>query len=428
MAEAATSKVSSNSNSSTFYAGYNDVERRIQLEYQTWKEEAPLLYDTLMTSILQWPSLSVECFPGSSDVNENDNTELKVLLGTHSSSRDTNFVKIYNMEVPTENSIVNGDAYDSINKECGGILSDSCQIKEEKTIIHDGEVNRARYMPQNNNMIATKTPTSDVLLFDLSRFPDTPGPNDVCDPDVVLKGHTMEGYGLAWNTVNAGWLISSADDCRICMWDVNARIENSAKWMSSLCTYTGHQAIVEDVAWHKRNGFVFGSVDDAGMFMVWDTRTPQKTAHQVVQSHHSEINCLDFNPFDGTLVCLGSSDSSVSIYDLRSLKCPIHELRGQEEDVFQVKWSPFVRCMLASSTANGRLHVWDLGNIGKTISDYHDEDGPPELMFIHAGHTAKISDFAWSQDDPLSICSVAEDSVIQYWQMAKYQIERGTDD
>ena len=49
-------------------------------------------------------------------------------------------------------------------------------------------------------------------------------------------------------------------------------------------------------------------------------------------------------------------------------------------DVFQVEWSPFVRCMLASSAANSRLHVWDLGNIGKTIPDFHDEDGPPELM------------------------------------------------
>lgn len=43
------------------------------------------------------------------------------------------------------------------------------------------------------------------------------------------------------------------------------------------------------------------------------------------------------------------------------------------------------------------------------------EDGPPELLFIHGGHTSKVSDFAWninaSQDWVIS--SVAEDNILQ---------------
>ena len=34
---------------------------------------------------------------------------------------------------------------------------------------------RARYMPQNQCVIATKTPTSDVLIFDYTKHPSKPG-------------------------------------------------------------------------------------------------------------------------------------------------------------------------------------------------------------------------------------------------------------
>ena len=34
---------------------------------------------------------------------------------------------------------------------------------------------RARHMPQNPCVIATKTPTSDVLIFDYTKHPSKPG-------------------------------------------------------------------------------------------------------------------------------------------------------------------------------------------------------------------------------------------------------------
>ena len=45
------------------------------------------------------------------------------------------------------------------------------------------------------------------------------------------------------------------------------------------------------------------------------------------------------------------------------------------------------------------------------------EDGPPELLFVHGGHTAKISDFSWNANDQLVIASVSEDNILQVWQM-----------
>ena len=41
------------------------------------------------------------------------------------------------------------------------------------------------------------------------------------------------------------------------------------------------------------------------------------------------------------------------------------------------------------------------------------EDGPPELLFIHGGHTSKVSDFAWNPSEDWVIASVAEDNILQ---------------
>ena len=41
------------------------------------------------------------------------------------------------------------------------------------------------------------------------------------------------------------------------------------------------------------------------------------------------------------------------------------------------------------------------------------DDGPPELLFIHGGHTSKVSDFAWNPSDDWVIASVAEDNILQ---------------
>lgn len=60
-------------------------------------------------------------------------------------------------------------------------------------INHDGEVNRARYMPQNSFVIATKTVSAEVYVFDYSKHPSKPSPDGVCNPDLRLTGHQTEG-------------------------------------------------------------------------------------------------------------------------------------------------------------------------------------------------------------------------------------------
>lgn len=44
------------------------------------------------------------------------------------------------------------------------------------------------------------------------------------------------------------------------------------------------------------------------------------------------------------------------------------------------------------------------------------------FQFIHGGHTAKISDFSWNQNEPWVVCSVSEDNIMQVWQMVSISL------
>ena len=80
----------------------------------------------------------------------------------------------------------------TVVQSMSGFGSVAGKIEIEVKINHEGEVNRsvihlhhyldsltslcrARYMPQNSFLVATKTPSADVFLFDYSKHPSLPG-------------------------------------------------------------------------------------------------------------------------------------------------------------------------------------------------------------------------------------------------------------
>lgn len=67
-------------------------------------------------------------------------------------------------------------------------------INVTQRIGHEGEVNRARYMPQNPDLIATKTTKGDVWIFDRTKHPSKPDKENVFKPDIILNGMNKDGY------------------------------------------------------------------------------------------------------------------------------------------------------------------------------------------------------------------------------------------
>ena len=107
-------------------------------------------------------------------------------------------------------------------------------------------------MPQSHNMIATKVNNAEIHIFDYFKHPAKPS-NDEVKPDLKLMGHKKEGFGLDWNPVNAGFLLSGSDDSLICIWDINNPNE-LANTIEPLHTFDAHTQIVEDVSWNHFDG------------------------------------------------------------------------------------------------------------------------------------------------------------------------------
>ena len=55
------------------------------------------------------------------------------------------------------------------------------------------------------------------------------------------------------------------------------------------------------------------------------------------------------------------------------------------DEVLHLAWSPHSPTIFASASSDRRINVWDLSQIGVEQTPDDQEDGPPELMFIHGG-------------------------------------------
>lgn len=385
------------------------VEEMVEEEFSVWKKNTPLLYDLVICYALEWPSLTVQWLPSP----PSDNGPLavrKLILGTHTSDEFPNFLMVAHAHVPRG----------AIEMEPDNSNIPKVEIVQK---IHvDGEVNRARCMPQNQALVAAKTSGSEVYVFDCTKQLVNAGGGN-CDPDLRLRGHDKEGYGLSWSPFKQGYLLSGSNDCKICLWDVTAMPQD--KILEANNVYGGHESVVEDVSWHLKNENLFGSVGDDCKLMIWDLRT-KMPQHSVVV-HEKEVNYLSFNPFNEWGLATASSDTTIGLFDMRNLSSPFHALSSHMEEVFQVEWDPNHETVLASSADDRRLMVWDLNRVGDEQLEGEAEDGPPELLFSHGGHKAKISDFSWNENEPWVISSVAEDNTLQVWQMSE-SIYRDEDD
>ncbi|KAG6556975.1 hypothetical protein Mapa_001391 [Marchantia paleacea] len=398
-------------------------ERLVNEEYKIWKKNTPFLYDLVITHAMEWPSLTVQWLPDRQEPAGKDYSVQKLILGTHTSDNEPNYLMLAEVQLPLDDTENDARHYDDERGEIGGFGVASGKVKQRVQVIqqinHEGEVNRARYMPQNPFLIATKTVSAEVYVFDYSKHPSKPPQEGNCNPDLRLRGHRTEGYGLSWSSFREGHLLSGSDDSQICLWDISSA-SKSTRVLDAKQTFQGHVGVVEDVAWHLRHDYLFGSVGDDRQLLIWDTRTStaEKPLH-AIDAHQAEVNCLAFNPFNEYLLATGSADRTVALYDLRKLSKCLHTFVNHAEEVFQIGWSPMNQTILASCGADKRLMVWDLSRVGEEQLPEDAEDGPPELLFIHGGHTSKISDFSWNPNEPWLISSVAEDNILQLWQMAE---------
>lgn len=392
----------------------DEAKQQIEIneEYKVWKKNAPFLYDMVVTTSLVWPTLTCQWFPDIEMPEGKDYSEQRILMGTNTSNYENEYVQIASVFLPKD---LDSEVDASTEGGYGGAQP---RINITHKINHTGEVNKARYMPQKPDIIGTFSSTGQVFVFDRTRHPSDPPEDGKCRPEIELVGHSKEGFGLSWSPLSEGHLLTASADKSICHWNISSWTKGQNK-MDPLNVFTGHTAYVEDVAWHPLHEGIFGSVGDDCRMIIWDCRKGPNQSVNSIKAHTGNANCISFSPFSDTVLATAGADKVVNLWDLRNLNTKLHTLVGHTNEIRSLSWSPTESTILASSGLDRRVNLWDISRIGEEQTPEDKEDGPPELMFLHGGHTDVVSDISWNLNRPWTLASASEDNVCQIWQVAQ---------
>jgi histone-binding protein RBBP4 len=187
---------------------------------------------------------------------------------------------VANVTLPTVGTAAGGA---NANKSCPTHNA----INVTQLIALDSEVNRARACPQLPSLVACQTGGADFLLFDVNKHPARPLRGGVCIPELRLRGHKKQGYGVSWSPLHTGMLVSGADDKMICVYDISATAAmqsaggvsaelralsgagESGSDLEPLLQLSGHADVVEDVCCSPHSHHEFLSCSDDGTIRMW---------------------------------------------------------------------------------------------------------------------------------------------------------------
>jgi histone-binding protein RBBP4 len=368
------------------------------------------LYDFLLSSSIPWPSLTVQWLPDvetSTDQKENTSTWVKrLLLGTHTTGNGDEFVRIAQVTHTWSTEAPNTRDYYADLEEVAKYQNTGTNVSITHKINHSaGEVNRARYMPQNPDLFATLASNGRCYIFDRTKHPSDPTPS--FKPDIVLDFHQQQGFGLSWNTKKAGNLLTAAEDANIALWDVVQSFKPDERTIRSPSrVFKSHSAVVNEVKWHPRDENLFGSVSDDGQIQIHDTRSQDD--HTSTISDLQSATCLQFNPANPNLLATAGEDAMASLWDVRKPGEKVYTLAEHTGPIVELEWSPYHSTILATASEDRTVNIWDASQIGTE----------KELLFKHGGHTAPVNAVAWDPSSPWTLASAADDNSLHVWRVA----------
>ena len=201
-------------------------------------------------------------------------------------------------------------------------------------------------------------------------------------------------------------LATGAGDGTVAIW--NVKNFRKPKPLLPTTVIRTHTDLVNDVEWHTYHPSILGSVSDDKKVHIHDTRLTNVTTHPALESQGGHNGCHQLpsiQPFKLKHTSQsGGSDNAIVLWDMRHMSTPLHHTIGHTDNINSIAWSPHFRPCWRQFLRSSR---YDLGHcsIGAEQTPEEKEQGPPELLFIHGGHTESVSDVAWNPHLPWVLAS-----------------------
>lgn len=133
-------------------------------------------------------------------------------------------------------------------------------------------------------------------------------------------------------------------------------------WMSQKDKY------VNELSWHPKQKSIYSTVTANGTLQLFDLTQSKK--QNILAFDNQPILSMDFNKYSD-LIATGCADNSVKIYDIRNPKIPIIILSGHRYGVNCVRFSPFNKDLLVSSSFDMSVKSWNLKNLKSPLLANH---------------------------------------------------------
>ncbi|CUM63050.1 uncharacterized protein PRCAT00000613001 [Priceomyces carsonii] len=373
-------------------------------EFKIWKKTVPLLYDTIHTQALDFPSLSVQWLPDYTVSDNKNEITVRFLFGTNTSGYSQDYLKLGSLKLP---STLASD-FPKFSPNTQSIPLPFPNDKEEggfqllSTWRHDGEINSIRLSPNYNNVI-TFDNQGIVHLFDLQS-----------KDSVEFAYHKLEGYALEW--IDDHQFLSGSNDSQIALWEVS-------KPSTPMQLFKSHNAVVSDLSYNSVAKNIFGSVADDHTTQFHDLRSLRSEDNPAITVQNKHIqNAISFHPEIDTLFSTAGKDNVVSLFDLRNPKVPFRKLFGHNDSVSGLKWNITDPSQLVSWSLDKRVIIWDLNKLDEDFSypnpmenNKKSTKADPCLYFIHGGHTQRINDFDVHPKIQNLFATVGDDQLFEIW-------------
>jgi len=129
----------------------------------------------------------------------------------------------------------------------------------------------------------------------------------------------------------------------------------------------------------KNSPHILASAGSDNSIRIWDLRI-NDAVKIIPNSHLNDVLSIDFNKYENAIAS-GGGDSLIKIWDLRSDKnIPLRYLPGHKFAVKRVKFSPFNKNILASSSlyflknlmhSDMNVLIWDILGPQPLINQFH---------------------------------------------------------
>lgn len=389
-------------------------EKIINEEYKIWKKTVPLLYDTIHTHALDFPSLTVQWLPEYSFSDDKSTISVKFLYGTNASQHSQDYLKLGSLDLPSTlapnfNEITNNFGKLPVPQANDASTPSKNSFKVLDTWKHNGEVNKLAISPNNENVI-TFDNEGIVHLYQLNN-----GTKDCKD----FKYHKLEGYALQW--LNDNEFLSGSNDSQIALWDV-------LKPSTPIQSFKNHDAVINDLSLNLTNKKILGSCSDDYTTKIHDIRVSNANDSVAINITNQHIqNGLMFHPDFSTLLATGGKDNIVSLYDLRYPSKAFRKLFGHNDSINGLKWDIHNNPnKLITWAQDKRVMIWDLDSLDEHFvypTDNNENSRKrnsskttdPTLKFISGGHTNRINEVDIHPKISGLTITCGDDSLLEIW-------------